>query len=339
MLHIDGKKIKEVHLDGKKIKYAYLGSQLVYTAISKLKGFEAALDQMDFWHPYVTVFPPASVNQSVTAGSETSLHALIDKTGSVTVTQAGRIALSVSVSGGTVSVVSNGDRGQTNINFTGSYPGGKHLVSLSSYRDFSGYRLKLLIDGQEVNSATNGGAFVASENVLITATATISVSGSVYAHCLDGNQASLRSANTSAPWITETLTPGYVSWTYRVSPPNVPEGDTEAWLIQGGQGGQGGGTSRDGAAGSLGSALRYGKLANLALVTGVSAGSGGYGGSGSTNSRGSDGKPGTHTTWQGLSSASGTVVSPSYTPAGFPTSAYKTPTHRPAPGSSPRERG
>lgn len=90
-----------------------------------------------------------------------------------------RTCIRVEVSGLNLRVSTYGDRGAGNLSFSVYWPGGTKLLSISTMKDWYGYRIKVLIDAQQVETATNGGAFKRSENLFSDPDASVQGSGNI----------------------------------------------------------------------------------------------------------------------------------------------------------------
>lgn len=275
-----GRKVKEVWHQGRRVKEIWHMGKLVYTSRTPITGFEAALDQIDSVADVMSISEPnASKDFTVSGTRLTQVHMLVEGSGSLTVKQDSRTALHMSVSGSTINVVSNGDRGKNNLSFSAPWPGGKHIVTLSTDSDWYGYRLKLLVDGVQVETATNGGAFTLSENVFPLASATLTTE-----NCLAwafGSSSALGNADSTVPWIANNLGAGVVSWrnVTAYSRLRVPGGSVLAWAYSGGNGGSGGTSRSIGISGASGNGAQVPGF-TLDMLPSLVVGAGGSGGSG-----------------------------------------------------------
>ncbi|SDR75787.1 hypothetical protein [Corynebacterium timonense] len=306
-IYHQGRKVKEVWHQGRRVKEVWHQGKLVYTARTPITGFEVALDQIDSVADAMSITEPdASKDFMVSSTRSTQVHMLVEGPGSLTVKQDSRTALHMSVSGSTINVVSNGDRGKNNLAFSAPWPGGKHIVSMSTDIDWYGYRLKLLVDGEQVETATNGGAFTLSENVLVSGSATVTASNCVA--WAFGASSALRNASTEVGWIKNNLAEGAVSW--RSVTPNtifrVPGGSALAWAYSGGDGGAGGTPYSGGPYGRAGYGAQVPGF-TLDMVPSLSIGKGGDGGGGTERRKYNYGGSGKPTTIGGFSTATATT--------------------------------
>lgn len=315
MINHNGKSVSAVWYQGKQVKQVWFRGGLYYSSSTPYSGFEAALDQIDPRTDFFRLLPEDGTEVLNVSSKTVNSHAhmLVEGESSLVFTQAGREALGIRVSGGTVSVVSNGDRGKRNLALSAPWPGGKHLVSASTATDWYGYRLKLFIDGVEVATETNGGAFNLSENLFVSGDFTVSSEGCLFWSVRVGKSA-VTNAATSIPFVADFLTPGSVSWRVpdRGTDFRVPGGLVQAWAYSGGDGGAGG----DGGNGPNGSAGASGKGSlvpdfSLSMLPSLVPGAGGNGGAGGSGGRnygfGKPGQTGSPTTLTGFTTAAATT--------------------------------
>lgn len=264
-------------------------------------------------------------------GREVRLWALMgDESEVLWVQDDGRVCLRATVTGGQLTVESQGNRKEV-LSYTVPWPGGMHWVTLNSANDWYGYQLGLFLDGARVQYATNGGAFKLSERVFMPGTTRLTTSGDVAVISVDWSPVKNGDEEITNfepmvrlnSFIMKVETSG--EWTEI-----YPGARIRMWLVgggeggQGGQGGKGGGTKNTGYSGSSGSDGRMGKYVEvvpavrsgtLVIGKGGAGGAGGAGGDGSTNTLSGDdgaygkaGKLGEPTTLGGFTSDSGTVV-------------------------------
>ena len=318
MINHNGKSVSAVWYQGKQVKQVWFRGGLYYSSSTPYSGFEAALDQI---YPRADVFRllPRDGTESLNVSSTTvnsHAHMLVEGDSSLVFTQAGREALGIRVSGGTVSVVSNGDRGKRNLAFSAPWPGGKHIVSTSTAPDWHGYRLKLFIDGVQVETATNGGAFNLSENLFLSGDFTASSEGCLFWSVRAGARA-VNNSETRIPWVANFVTPGSVSWRVpdRDAKFRVPGGLVQAWAYSGGDGGDGGDNGhRSGSSGLSGSDGNGAQVTGftLGMLPSLVAGAGGAGGTGGEShpyslKKGNPGAPGQPTTLTNFTTATATT--------------------------------
>ena len=315
MINRNGKSVSAVWYQGKQVKQVWFRGGLYYSSSTPYSGFEAALDQIDSRSDVFRLLPRDGTEVLNVSSTTVNSHAhmLVEGDSSLVFTQAGREALGIRVSGGTVSVVSNGDRGKGNLAFSAPWPGGKHLVSASTASDWYGYRLKLFIDGVQVETATNGGAFNLSENPFVSGDLTVSSEGCLFWSVHVGKSA-VTNAVTRISWVADFVTPGTVSWRVhnRDTEFRVPGGLVQAWAYSGGDGGAGGdgGDGYNGADGASGKGSLVPDF-SLSMLPSLVPGAGGGGGKGGAGGRGyssgKPGQPGSPTTLTGFTTATATT--------------------------------
>ena len=299
-MHIDGKKVTAMYWGGQKIREAWYEGRMIYTARSPFGGREAFFDILDRdGYKFETELPDTKVvaGRSTSSHRNTHLHVVCGDEASVLIEQAndGRRALDLTVSGGRVTVKSTGDRGKKNLDFSGDWPGGEHVLSVSTSSDWYGYRMTVFVDGVEIATQSNGGALTLSENFITTGDIRTTLKGCSAIQPLYSSSIS----SSRQRGIAHAIQHG-VTWRVLTEPWSgtfaIPGGQLEAWIYSGGDGGQGGGTSRAGSAGSSGAGRYVGPVvdADLATLTPGAGGSGGKGsGAFSTGSYGSSGSAST----------------------------------------------
>ena len=299
-VYFGDKKIKEMHWGGLKIREAWYEGQRIYTSHSPIKGFEAFVDLLDRDGYSFEIGLPETKTVTTEIKSTTRafhIHALCGDDASILIEQTGdgRKPLDLKVGGGRVTVKSTGDRGRNNLNFSGDWPGGAHILSVATSSDWYGYSMQVLVDGVSIGSQSNGGAFALSENLLTPGEVRTTLTG-----CSARQPLSTSSISSSRQRdIADAIQHG-VTWWVLTEPRSgefaVPGGQMEAWIYSGGDGGQGGGTSRAGSAGSSGAGRYVGPVVDADLAT-LTPGAGGSGGKGSaafsTGSYGSSGSAST----------------------------------------------
>lgn len=311
---------KTPYLGGTQLSSAYVGGQKVWPGRDPaFAGWEAMFDMFhDGVDGAVIGVNRMSGSKKITVSTPQSVHAHISAVfsgtrGHVVLTQNGREAIYVGVAGSTITLRTTGDRGKYPIEFTAPYPTGIgtsqfHLVQVSTYQDWYGYRVKLLIDGDQVETATNGGAFNLSEKLTPGSTAELLVSGSVTAFGWK-SRALVTNEQTSSALTKDRMKPGFVCWaTYQSDGPvnsAIPAAEAQAWLVSGGQGGQGGSRYSSGGSGAYGVSV---KLPWWAEGHTLSVGAGGSGGAPvNTPGSGQGGKVGAVSTYGEYSTAGSTV--------------------------------
>ena len=299
-MHIDGKKIAAMYWGGLKIREAWHEGRMIYTSRSPFGGREAFFDLLDRdGYKYEIELPDTKVNtgSSTSSHRNTHLHVVCGDEASVLIEQAndGRRALDLTVGGGRVTVKSTGDRGKKNLDFSGDWPGGEHVLSVSTSSDWYGYRMTVFVDGVEIATQSNGGALTLSENFITTGDIRTTLKGCSARQPLYSSSIS----SSRQRGIADAVQHG-VTWRVLTEPWSgtfaIPGGQLEAWIYSGGDGGQGGGTSRAGSAGSSGAGRYVGPVVDADLAT-LTPGAGGSGGKGSsayfTGSYGSSGSAST----------------------------------------------
>lgn len=318
MISRNGKSVSAVWYQGKQVKQAWFRGELYYSSSTPYSGFEAVLDQLDARGGVFRLLPPddTEVFPNGFTTRDSHAHMLVEGDSSLTIVQAGREVLSLRVEGGTLSVASNGDRGRLNLAFSAPWPGGRHIVSTSTMVDWYGYRLKLFIDGVQVETATNGGAFNLSENLFVSGDFTVSSEGCLFWSVHVGEHA-VDNAVTRIPFVADFVAPGSVSWRVadRGTDFRVPGGLVQAWAYSGGDGGDGGDNGhRDGSSGSPGSNGNGAQVPGftLGMLPSLVIGAGGAGGVGGTSHwsqlrKGEPGAPGQPTTLTNFTTATATT--------------------------------
>ncbi|CAQ05391.1 hypothetical protein [Corynebacterium urealyticum] len=277
-----GRKIEALSFGGRAISEAYYGAKLVYAARSSIKGFEAFFDTLDRdGYSYELDLPATKVVTTNVSSTTTNfhIHVLCGDDASIVVEQSsgGRKALDLRVSGGKVSVKSTGDRGKSNLSFSGDWPGGVHILSVSTDKEWYGYQMKVLVDGKEIASQSNGGGFTLSENLLSSGEVKTTLKGCLARQPL-ATRRLLSNSSSSVGWIVEAVKPGAVVWwTLPGKLPSLPGARMKGALYGGGSGGAGGATSISGKSGSGGTSVFTPELSIDDLKTLV-VGSGGPGG-------------------------------------------------------------
>lgn len=337
-----GKYVTDVFYGSSPIGQIFHGPSLVWQKrLSRIAGFEAATAYLVGTQAVTKggVTLSKIMEEGETAdmavpftdeGRDVRLWALMGDDAEVSWVQDGRVCLRATVTGGQLTVESQGNRKEV-LSYTVPWPGGMHWVTLNSANDWYGYQLGLFLDGARVQYATNGGAFKLSERVFMPGTTRLTTSGDVAVISVDWSPVknSDEEITNFEPmvrlnsFIMKVETSG--EWTEI-----YPGARIRMWLVGGGEGGDGGsggdggGTKYTGSSGSMGSDGRMGKYVEvvpavrsgtLVIGSGGAGGAGGAGGKGSTTStRGSDGsagkagKLGEPTTLGGFTSDSGTVV-------------------------------
>ena len=301
-VYFGDKKIKEMYWGGLKIREAWYGGRMIYTSRSPFGGWEAFFDLLDRdGYKFETGLPDTKVDtgSSTSSHRNTHLHVVCGDEASVLIEQAndGRRALDLTVSGGRVTVKSTGDRGSNNLDFSGDWPGGEHVLSVSTSSDRRGYRMTVFVDGVEIATQSNGGAFTPSENFITTGDIRTTLKGCSARQPLYSSSISSSRQRDIADAVQHGVT-----WRVLTEPWSgtfaIPGGQLEAWIYSGGDGGQGGGSSRAGSAGSNGAGRYVGPVVDADLAT-LTPGAGGSGGKGSAAfSKGSYGSSGSASTIQ-----------------------------------------
>lgn len=339
-ISIGGVPIGDVSYGSTTITQVFYGASLVWQKrLSRIAGYEAATAWL-VGTQAVTV-NGASLSKVLEAGEvfdmsvpfgnegrEVRLWALMGDESEVSWIQDGRVCLRATVSGGQLTVESQGNRKEV-ISYTVPWPGGMHWVTLNSANDWYGYQLGLFLDGARVQYATNGGAFALSERVFMPGTTRLTTSGDVAVLAADWspvkNDIEVISSFELAVNLNSLMVTHRTSGEWKEI---YPGAQIRMWIIggggggDGGDGGDGGGTQYTGSSGSNGYSGAFGKWLEVipaprsgivVIGSGGAAGAGGAGGKGSTTStRGSDGSPGsagkagTPTTIEGFTSDSGT---------------------------------
>ena len=288
-VYFGDKKIKEMYWGGLKIREAWYGGRMIYTSRSPFGGREAFFDLLDRdGYKFETGLPDTKVvaGRSTSSHRNTHLHVVCGDEASVLIEQAndGRRALDLTVSGGRVTVKSTGDRGRNNLDFSGDWPGGEHVLSVSTSSDRHGYRMTVFVDGVEIATQSNGGAFTPSENFITTGDIRTTLKGCSAIQPLYFNALSAsRRAN-----IRDAVQHG-VTWRVLTEPWSgefaVPGGQMEAWIYSGGQGGQGSQAGSPPVAGEPGAdgKGRYVGTVGVVDLAGFSPGRGGSGGKGTSS--------------------------------------------------------
>ena len=301
-VYFGDKKIKEMYWGGLKIREAWYGGRMIYTSRSPFGGREAFFDLLDRdGYKFETGLPDTKVDTGSYTSSHrnTHLHVVCGDEASVLIEQAndGRRALDLTVSGGRVTVKSTGDRGSNNLDFSGDWPGGEHVLSVSTSSDRNGYRMTVFVDGVEIATQSNGGVFTPSENFITTGDIRTTLKGCSARQPLYSSSISSSRQRDIADAVQHGVT-----WRVLTEPWSgtfaIPGGQLEAWIYSGGDGGQGGGSSRAGSAGSSGAGRYVGPVVDADLAT-LTPGAGGLGGKGSAAfSKGSYGSSGSASTIQ-----------------------------------------
>lgn len=296
------KRAKEMYYGGHKIKEAWYGGKLVYTSHSPIKGFEAFFDTLDRdGYSFEIGLPETKIVTTEIKGTtrDFHIHALCGDDASIMIEQTGdgRKPLDLKVGGGKVTVKSTGDRGKNNLDFSGDWPGGTHILSVSASSHWYGYSMQVLVDGVSIGSQSNGGGFTLSENLFTPGEARTTLTG-----CSARQPLSTRSISSSRKRdIADAIQHG-VTWRVLTEPWSgsfaVPGGQLEAWIYSGGEGGRGGGTSYSGSSGAGGAGRYVGPVVDADLAT-LTPGEGGSGGRGTgVSSSGDYGSSGSASTIQ-----------------------------------------
>lgn len=282
------KQAKEMYYRGRKIKEAWYGGKLVYTSHSPFGGREAFFDILDRdGYSFETGLPDTEVvaGRSTSSQRDTHLHVVCGDEASVLIEQVndGRRALDLTVSGGRVTVKSTGDRGGKKLDFSGDWPGGEHVLSVSTSSDWRGYRMTVFVDGVDIASQSNGGALTLSENFITTGDIRTTLKGCSAIQPLYFSSISSNRQRDIAYAIQHGVT-----WRVLTEPWSgtfaITGGQMEAWIYSGGQGGQGSQAGSDAVAGAPGAdgAGRYVGTVEVVDLAGFSPGSGGSGGRGTS---------------------------------------------------------
>lgn len=274
---------KKITLGTTPVKALWLGDKKIWPSISEdLRRYLPAIDQLvyrtddDFWptglvtravangvyptkyttYGYATEFP-AVLKRTPDYGTpyggmvflnsnsnDFNMNAIVNGDCVIEAISGTRTCIRVEVSGLNLRVSTYGDRGAGNLSFSVYWPGGTKLLSISTMKDWYGYRIKVLIDAQQVETATNGGAFKRSENLFSDPDASVQGSGNIV--FLTASQRSLLdNSETFAPL---PVGESSISWVKYDSDRAIPDpvfdilgvspATARGWLFSGGAGGR-----------------------------------------------------------------------------------------------------